>query len=53
MRRGTKRGWVEVTLSAGEGRQPYVIRRLLTADSNSSEWELNGELVGGFPLPGV
>ncbi len=44
MRRGTKEGWVEITLCSGDPGKPYVIRRSLHADNNSSSWKLNGEL---------
>ncbi|GAB4819497.1 hypothetical protein N2152v2_006543 [Parachlorella kessleri] len=42
VRRGTKEGWVEIMLCSGDPGRPYVIRRSLHADHNSSQWRLNG-----------
>ena len=42
VRRGSQRGWVEITLSRGPGLPSTALRRDLTAGSNASEWRLNG-----------
>lgn len=47
VRRGTREGWVEITLSAGPGRQPIVIKRSIHANDNESEWQLNGGCLRG------
>ncbi len=52
VRRGTKEGWVEIMLCSGDPGRPYVIRRSLHADHNSSQWRLNGKTLDAL-RPGL
>jgi hypothetical protein len=50
VRRGQKEAWVEITLSGGEGKRDYVIRRDMRVareegkETCSSTWKINSEL---------
>lgn len=42
VRRGATKGYAEVTISGGSGRD-YTVRRGISAENDSSTWTINGE----------